>query len=112
MTWDNAVGGFIDNNNPGQHTIDHCTAWDNPGNGFNFSRSSSRLTRNLSVANGATVSLGSTSTGSGNSWDLGGSWSLASTDPSAITGARRPDGSIPTSNFLRPSNGADVGARF
>jgi hypothetical protein len=112
MTWDNAVGGFIDNNNPGQHTVDHCTAWDNPGTGFNFNRSDSNLTRNLAVANGTSVSLGSNSSGSNNSWDLGGTWTLASTNPGTITGPRNADGSIPSSNFLRPSNGADVGARF
>ncbi|SMD27534.1 right-handed parallel beta-helix repeat-containing protein [Kibdelosporangium aridum] len=112
MTWDNAVGGFIDNNNPGNHRIERCTAWDNPKTGFNFNRSSSTLTKNLAVANGTNVSLGSTSKGSGNSWDIGGSWSLVSTNPSTITGPRKADGSIPSSTFLRPSNGADVGARF
>ncbi|WP_267897452.1 right-handed parallel beta-helix repeat-containing protein [Micromonospora deserti] len=112
MTWDNAVGGFIDNNNPGQHRIERCTAWDNPGTGFNVNRSDSTLTKNLAVANGTNVSLGSNSSGSGNSWDIGGSWSLASTNPSTITGPRNADGSIPSSNFLRPANGADVGARF
>ncbi|TCB95578.1 carbohydrate-binding protein [Micromonospora zingiberis] len=112
MTWDNAVGGFIDNNNPGQHRIERSTAWRNPGTGFNVNRSASTLTGNLAVANGANVSLGTNSSGSGNSWDLGGSWPLASTNPSTITGARRADGSIPSSDFLRPSNGANVGARF
>jgi hypothetical protein len=112
MTWDNAAGGFIDNNNPGQHKIERSTAWDNPKTGFNFNRSSSTLTKNLAVANGTNVSLGSTSTGSGNSWNIGGSWSLVSTNPSTITGPRNADGSIPSSTFLRPSNGADVGARF
>jgi FlaG/FlaF family flagellin (archaellin) len=112
MTWDNAVGGIIDNNNPGQHRIERCTAWDNPGTGFNFNRSSSTLTGNLAVANGTNQSLGSNSSGSGNSWDIGGSWPLASTNPSTITGPRTADGSIPSSTFLRPSNGANVGARF
>ncbi|HEV2779538.1 MAG TPA: carbohydrate-binding protein [Actinophytocola sp.] len=112
MTWDNAVSGIIDNNNPGQHRIERCTAWDNPGTGFDFDRSDSTLTANLAVANGTQVSLGSNSSGSGNSWDLGGSWSLVSTDPSTITGPRAADGSIPSSTFLRPSNGANVGARF
>ncbi|MDI5938159.1 MULTISPECIES: right-handed parallel beta-helix repeat-containing protein [unclassified Micromonospora] len=112
MAWGNAVGGFIDNNNPGRHAIDHCTAWNNPGAGFDFSRSSSTLTKNLAVANGTAASLGSTSTGSGNSWNIGGTWSLASTDPGTITGPRTADGSIPSSTFLRPANGADVGARF
>jgi hypothetical protein len=112
MTWDNAVGGFIDNNNPGQHRIERCTAWDNPGTGFNVDRSDSTLTKNLAVANGTSVSLGSNSSGSGNSWDIGGSWPLASTNPSTIIGPRNADGSIPSSTFLHPSNGADVGARF
>jgi formylmethanofuran dehydrogenase subunit E-like metal-binding protein len=111
MTWDNAVGGIIDNNNPGRHRIERNTAWDNLGTGFNVNRSSSTLTANLAVANGTNVSLGS-STGSGNSWDLGGSWSFVSTDPATITGPRTADGSVPSSTFLRPSNGANVGARF
>ncbi|WP_234441678.1 right-handed parallel beta-helix repeat-containing protein [Streptomyces sp. WM6386] len=112
MAWDNSAGGFVDNNNPGQMKIERCTAWDNVKTGFNFNRSSSTLTKNLAVANGTDVSLGSNSTGSGNSWNLGGSWSLASTNASTIAGPRAADGSIPSSTFLRPSNGADVGARF
>ncbi|WP_330275296.1 right-handed parallel beta-helix repeat-containing protein [Lentzea sp. NBC_00516] len=110
--WDNAVGGFIDNNNPGRHKIDRCTAWDNPGTGFNFSRSSSTLTKNLSIANGTAVSLGSHSTGSGNSWNSSGSWSLQSTDPSTVTGPRNADGSVRSSPFLRPADNADLGVRF
>jgi hypothetical protein len=112
MTWDNAVGGIVDNNNPGQHRIERCTAWDNPGTGFNFNRSDSTLAGNLAVANGTDVSLGSSSSGSDNSWDIGGSWSFVSTNPSTITGPRNADGSIPSSTFLRPSIGANVGARF
>ncbi|WP_083929658.1 right-handed parallel beta-helix repeat-containing protein [Catelliglobosispora koreensis] len=112
MAWDNAVSGFIDNNNPGQHRIERCTAWDNPGTGLDFDRSDSTLTKNLSVANGTTHSYGSNSSGSGNSWDIGGSWPLQSTSPGTITGPRNADGTIPTSTFLRPSNNADLGARF
>ncbi|MGW4113291.1 right-handed parallel beta-helix repeat-containing protein [Actinosynnema sp. NPDC004786] len=112
MTWDNAAGGFVDNNNPGRHRIERSTAWDNPKTGFQFDRSASALTKNLAAANGTNASLGSNSSGSGNSWDLGGSWSFTSTDPATITGPRRADGSIPPSPFLRPANGADVGARF
>ncbi|MCE7001046.1 right-handed parallel beta-helix repeat-containing protein [Saccharothrix sp. S26] len=112
MAWDNAAGGFVDNNNPGRHRVERSTAWDNPKTGFQFDRSAGSLTKNLAVANGTNVSLGSNSSGSGNSWDLGGSWSFASTDPATITGPRTADGSIPSSTFLRPSNGADVGARF
>ncbi|WP_049578140.1 right-handed parallel beta-helix repeat-containing protein [Streptomyces sp. SBT349] len=112
MAWDNAVGGFIDNANPGALVAERCTAWDNGGTGFDFADADGTLTGNLAVANAPDVSLGSGSSGSGNSWDLGGSWSLASTDPGTITGPRGPDGSIPTSAFLRPANGADIGARL
>ncbi|GAB2976147.1 right-handed parallel beta-helix repeat-containing protein [Saccharothrix stipae] len=112
MTWDNAAGGFVDNNNPGRHRVERSTAWDNPKTGFQFDRSSSALTKDLAAANGTNASLGSTSTGSGNSWNLGGTWSFVSTDPGVITGARNADGSIRSSTFLRPANGADVGARF
>ncbi|MGW7642437.1 hypothetical protein [Streptomyces bobili] len=80
--------------------------------GFAFNRSSSTLTKNLAVANATNASLGSTSAGNGNSWDLGGTWSLASTNPGTITGTRTAAGAIPSSTFLRPGNGADVGARF
>lgn len=92
--------------------IERCTAWDNPKTGFHFNRSSSTLTKNLAVANGTDVSLGSNSAGSGNSWNLGGGWAFVSTKASAISGPRTAVGAIPSSTFLRPSNGADVGARF
>ncbi|HZM82381.1 MAG TPA: right-handed parallel beta-helix repeat-containing protein [Candidatus Limnocylindrales bacterium] len=112
MAWDNSAGGFIDNSNPGALRADHCTAWSNDGNGFDFADTSGgNLTRNLSVANGTTVSAGS-ATQSNNSWNIGGTWTFVSTNASTITGPRNADGSIPTSTFLRPSNGADVGARF
>jgi hypothetical protein len=111
MAWDNAVGGFIDNSNPGALLADHCTAWDNGGTGFDFADAAGTLTRNLAVANSPNTSLGSSSH-SNNSWNIGGSWSFVSTNPSTITGPRLADGSIPSSTFLRPANGADVGARF
>ncbi|GAA0849709.1 right-handed parallel beta-helix repeat-containing protein [Streptosporangium amethystogenes subsp. fukuiense] len=112
IAFDNAVGGFIDNGNPGRLTADRNTAWRNGGTGFDFARSSSTLTKNLSVANATQASLGSSSSGPGNSWNLGGTWAFVGTDPSTITGPRAADGSIPSSSFLRPSNGADVGARI
>jgi hypothetical protein len=112
MAFDNATGGFIDNGNAGTHSVDHNTAWRNGGTGFNFNRSSSVLTKNLSVANATQQSLGSSSTGSGNSWDLGGTWTFVSTDATVIEGPRTATGAIASSNFLRPANGADVGARI
>ncbi|TDC78801.1 right-handed parallel beta-helix repeat-containing protein [Streptomyces hainanensis] len=112
MAWDNAVGGFIDNGNPGRLVIERSTAWRNGGTGFNLSRSSSTVTASLAVANGTDVSLGSGSGGSGNSWNIGGSWALVSTNPASIAGPRQANGAIPSSTFLRPANGAAVGARF
>jgi hypothetical protein len=112
MAWDNSAGGFIDNANPGGLVADRCTAWRNGGAGFDFADADGTLTRNLAVSNGTNVSLGSNSSGSGNSWDIGGSWSFVSTDQGVITGPRGTDGAVPSSTFLRPSNGADVGARF
>jgi hypothetical protein len=115
IAFDNAQGGFIDNTNAGSLTVVHNTAYHNGGTGFDFADSTSTLTGNLSVANTTDRSLGSGSKGSGNSWDLGGTWnaaSLLSTDPSTITGHRAMSGAIPSSNFLRPANGADVGARI
>jgi hypothetical protein len=111
MAWENSAGGFIDNANPGALLADRCTAWRNEGTGFDFADADGTLTRNLAVENGTNVSRGGSSS-SGNSWDIGGSWPLASTNPSTITGPRQSDGSIPSSTFLRPANGADVGARF
>src|SRR5207244_4437050 len=91
IAFDNAVGGFIDNANPGQLVLDRNTAWRNGSIGFDTADADATLTRNLAVANPTAVSLGSSSS-SGNSWDLGGSWSLVSTDPSTITGPRTSSG--------------------
>ncbi|HEX8627539.1 MAG TPA: right-handed parallel beta-helix repeat-containing protein [Catenuloplanes sp.] len=111
IAFDNAVGGFIDNGNEGSLTIANNTAWRNGGTGFDFADSTSTLTGNLSVANRTAVKAGS-SRASGNSWNLPGPWTLASTDPAKITGARGAGGAIVTSPFLRPANGAAVGARI
>ncbi|WP_420115878.1 right-handed parallel beta-helix repeat-containing protein [Micromonospora sp.] len=111
MAWGNSAGGFIDNGNPGALVFDRNTAWRNGKAGFDVSHSAAQLHRNLAVGNSPEVSPGS-STGAGNSWDLGGTWPLASTDPSTVTGPRAADGSVPTSDFLRPANGVDVGARL
>jgi hypothetical protein len=112
MAFRNASHGFTDNGNPGQLVVDHNTAWKNTRTGFAFASSKSKLTNNLASNNATAVSLGS-GTASGNSWQLGGTWNdaaLAGTSPSTITGTRTSTGAIPTSNFLRPANGANVGA--
>ncbi|WP_211234653.1 right-handed parallel beta-helix repeat-containing protein [Glycomyces arizonensis] len=114
IAFGNAQHGIIDNGNPASMLIEHNTAWDNAETGFVFDRSTSTLNGNLSVGNATAVSLGS-SGGSGNSWDVKDDWSdadLISTDTAAITGPRRPDGSIPATDFLRPQGHSDLGADF
>ncbi|KAB8196048.1 pectate lyase [Nonomuraea phyllanthi] len=111
----NQVGGFVDNGNPGALRLSRDTAWRNGGTGFDFSDSAATLTRNLAASNAVPAGLGGAAGGGGNSWDLGGTWddgALISTDPSTLTGPRRPDGGIPRSAFLRPKHGTGVGARL
>jgi hypothetical protein len=113
FAFSNAVGGIIDNGNPGTITVDHNTAWNNGDGGFKFGSSTSVLTNNLALANGAGVTLGSSSA-SGNSWNIKSSWStadVASTDTSVTTGARNSDGSIRSSSFLVPTAYPNLGAR-
>jgi hypothetical protein len=112
MAFGNAAHGFTDNGNTGAITVNRSTAYNNAKTGFDFDGgSTAKLTANLAVGNAAAVALGS-STASGNSWNIGGTWPLLSTDASTITGSRASDGSIPSSNFLVPANGAAVGAKI
>ena len=112
MSWGNSAHGFTDNGNTGSIVVKRSTAYNNTKTGFDFDGgSTSKLTANLAVGNATAVALGS-STASGNSWNIGGTWTLLSTDASTITGARAADGSIQTSNYLVPSNGAAVGAKI
>ena len=111
MAWDNSAGGFIDNSNPGALQLDHDTAWRNGGTGFDMADAAATVTRNLAVSNGTNQSMG-TSSNTNNSWNIGGTWTFVSTDASTITGPRTSSGAIASSSFLRPSNGADVGARI
>lgn len=112
MSFGNAAHGFTDNGNTGSIVVNRSTAYQNAKTGFDFDGgSTSKLTANLAVGNAAAVALGS-STASGNSWNIGGTWTLLSTNSTTITGPRAADGSIATSNFLVPANGAAVGAKI
>ncbi|THV41709.1 right-handed parallel beta-helix repeat-containing protein [Glycomyces buryatensis] len=114
VAFENSQHGFTDNGNPGNLSIERGTAWANEETGFDFDASTSTLHANLAVGNAVPVALGS-STGSGNSWDLADDWSdadLASTDPAELTGPREADGSIPATDFLRPTDHPDLGADF
>ncbi|WP_406335434.1 right-handed parallel beta-helix repeat-containing protein [Streptomyces sp. NBC_00203] len=118
ISFHNAAHGFTDNGDPGALALSRDTAFGNQGTGFDADVPASKavLTANLSLADGRAVALASTTTSSGNSWDLGGTWnasSVLSTDPSAITGARGSDGSLPSApDFLVPRDGTEIGARF
>jgi hypothetical protein len=112
MSFGNAAHGFTDNGNTGTILVSRSTAYQNAKTGFDFDGgSTSRLTANLALGNATAVALGS-STASGNSWDIGGTWSVLSTDATAVKGPRAADGSIASSNFLVPANGAAVGAKI
>jgi len=112
MSFGNAAHGFTDNGNTGTIVVNRSTAYQNVKTGFDFDGgSTSKLTANLAVGNATAVALGS-STASGNSWNIGGTWSLLSTSSATITGPRAADGSIASSNFLVPANGAAVGAKI
>ena len=114
----NAAHGFTDNGNAGALALSRDTSYTNQGTGFDVDVSGGKatLTGNLSLVDGRAVALGSGTTSSGNSWDLGGTWnasSVLSTDPGAITGTRKSDGSLPSApSFLVPRSGASIGARF
>jgi hypothetical protein len=111
MAWGNSHHGFTDNGNTGTLTISRSTAYNNTKTGFDVDSSTSKLTADLALGNGTAVALGS-STAAGNSWNIGGTWTVLSTDPATITGPRDADGSIPSSTYLVPSNGAAVGAKL
>ncbi|KAG8975184.1 hypothetical protein FRC05_006352 [Tulasnella sp. 425] len=115
MAWSNAVAGFIDNNQKGNHVVDHNTAWSNPSNGFDFQDSTPKLTYNLAVSNNPNFKA-PTSGGSqtGNSWQSG-TWSnasLKSTDATTLKGPRNSDGTVKASDFLLPASGASIGAVY
>ncbi|KAG8917646.1 hypothetical protein FRC00_013361 [Tulasnella sp. 408] len=124
MAWSNAVGGFIDNTQEGSHVVDHNTAWNNPGSGFDFEDSTPTLTvspvpselrYNLAVTNNPNFKAPSSGgSQTGNSWQSG-TWtnaSFKSTDSSTLIGARNSDGTVKSSNFLLPASGASIGAVY
>ncbi|KAG9044766.1 hypothetical protein FS837_007560 [Tulasnella sp. UAMH 9824] len=115
MAWGNAVGGFIDNTQAGSHVVDHNTAWNNPGSGFDFEDSTPTLTYNLAVTNNPNFKAPSSGgSQTGNSWQSG-TWtnaSFKSTDSSTLIGARNSDGTVKSSNFLLPASGASIGAVY
>jgi hypothetical protein len=112
VAWDNRTHGFSDDQgaDAGTQMINN-TAYRNGEDGFGVGEMPGVLRDNVSIENRDHQVLASDGARqSGNSWQRGG-WSAASfrsTDPSSAIGPRRPDGSLPRTDFLRTGDG--VGA--
>ncbi|WP_239163339.1 sigma-70 family RNA polymerase sigma factor [Paractinoplanes rishiriensis] len=110
--WDNRRTGFSDDQGAEAATqMINNTAYRNGEDGFGVGDMPGVLRDNVSVDNvDYDVQASDGAQQSGNSWQRGG-WSAASfrsTDPASAIGPRRPDGSLPRTDFLRTTNG--VGA--
>ncbi|MBB1245602.1 right-handed parallel beta-helix repeat-containing protein [Streptomyces durbertensis] len=106
--WKNTKHGFTENSNQGAMRVHRNTAYNNAQSGFYFATSPARLSRNLSFANaGGTAKLGSRAVVAANSWGPdapptdNGSSPVRSVDARTAEGPRKPDGSLPTSDYLR-----------
>lgn len=100
--WHNTRHGFTANSNTGAVALNRNTAYANAGNGFSFATGTARLGRNIAVGDkGGAAKLGSSAGSAGNTWDSGTvTPSFRSTDAAGAYGARRADGSLPTTTFL------------
>ncbi|CAM5251607.1 Pectate lyase L [Streptomyces alboniger] len=100
--WDNALHGFTDNSNPGAIVLNRNTAYANAEAGFFFATGRARLARNLAVSNdGGLSELSPATVSAANNWDSGVSTPVfRSTDATSAYGARKPDGSLPSTTFL------------
>ncbi|GAA2281643.1 hypothetical protein GCM10010234_18620 [Streptomyces hawaiiensis] len=101
--WDNALHGFTGNSNTGAVALNRNTAHANAGSGFFFATGTARLGKNLAVGDkGGAAKLGPSTASAGNNWDRGITTpSFRSTDAAGAYGARRADGSLPATAFLR-----------
>ncbi|MCX4984874.1 right-handed parallel beta-helix repeat-containing protein [Streptomyces sp. NBC_00572] len=100
--WDNAGNGFTENSNRGAIQINRTTSYANGKKGYYFATGAARLGKNLAVSNGTgSVSAGSSVVSAGNNWDSGiATPAFLSTDPASAYGARKADGSLPSTAFL------------
>ncbi|MFI5495116.1 RICIN domain-containing protein [Actinoplanes sp. NPDC051859] len=103
QAWDNTANGFTENSNAGALRVTRNAAYRNGGAGFFFHDSQAALTGNLDLANGSKLVLGDRVAEQGNSWNGGGAPAVAGTDPAVAQGARRADGGLPATGFLRDS---------
>ncbi|CCK31006.1 secreted pectate lyase [Streptomyces davaonensis JCM 4913] len=100
--WDNTLNGFTENSNPGAIVLNRNTAYSNAEAGFYFATGKARLARNLAVSNkGGLSKLGSGTVSAANNWDSGvATPGFKSVDAAGAYGARKADGSLPTTTFL------------
>ena len=106
--WDNIHHGFDDQGNTAALVVRNNTAFRNGSVGFSLPDATATPSANVSVANDLSVATGPAGGGTGNSWN-GGHWSadtFASTDPATAQGARRADGSLPRTSYLKTGNGS------
>ncbi|MFF4571033.1 right-handed parallel beta-helix repeat-containing protein [Streptomyces sp. NPDC001410] len=106
--WDNSLNGFTENSNTGAIVLNRNTAYANAQAGFFFETGKARLARNLAVGNkGGLAKPGSRTVSAANNWDGGvGTPAFKSTDATTAYGARRSDGSLPTTTFLTTGSAA------
>ena len=110
VAFHNAANGFDQNNNTAGQTLDNNTAWANGSANINLNHGTLTqgvhvLRNNLSIA--GTVSVQSSATQTTNSWQLitAAVSDVLSTDESLALAARRDDGGLPETQFLRPAPG-------
>ncbi|WP_210575676.1 right-handed parallel beta-helix repeat-containing protein [Streptomyces sp. GESEQ-4] len=100
--WGNTLHGFTENSNTGAMALHRNTAYANAEAGFYFATGKARLARNLAVGNkGGLSKVGSRTVCAANNWDGGVSTpGFKSTDAATAYGARKADGSLPSTTFL------------
>ena len=115
MAWDNAVGGFIDNDNPGRSQINCGTAWTQRRHRLRLrplDLDGSRRTSSVAQRRPRCRSAHPPAAATPGTSAAPGATRLVSTNASVITGPRASDGAIAATNFLVPKNYPNLGATF
>lgn len=109
--WSNTQHGFTENSNNGAIRIHRNTAFKNVESGFYFAGSPSRLSRNLALDNAKSAAkVGRRAVSAANSWNADTpAVTVRSTDPRTAQGPRRPNGTLPPTDFLETGTAA-IGA--
>jgi hypothetical protein len=106
LAFGNRVKGFDQNNNRGAMTLYNCTAYGN-GTNYQIDGSTSTLTVKNSIAAGSGATTLKEGTQSDNNFSAAAS-NFVSVDPSAATGARKADGSLPDITFMHLASGSTL----